>query len=52
MQAALTMYIFYFLLDLLPYIGSGIVGEQDFLGENGSVAKKVKQIISSMGGGK
>ncbi len=52
MQAALTMYIFYLLLDLLPYIGSGIVGEQDFLGENGSVAKKVKQIISSMGGGK
>ncbi len=61
MQAALTMYIFYLLLDMLPYIGSGIVGDSfsapplgagALKGPAGDGAAKVKQLISSIGGGK
>jgi hypothetical protein len=56
------MYIFYLLLDILPYIGSGIVGEQFSIPTLGAGvlkgpagkenALKVQQLVSGIVGGK
>lgn len=61
LMAAITMYIFFLLLDLLPYIGAGVAGESfsmPVLGQDGGgtpgmgMVQQFKATVGSVAGGK